>query len=865
MSERTKRFPHVELQFTTQGTASYSRFPRDKNAITKANLGDRGGHGSTLKSSASSIVSDWQGQLEERRQEQKPELPEAVPLILRIDPTAFDAEKLRKFGIEVIAELEDGYIIGASADLQLTELQKKIEQFIKAERGGGKVSEIWDILDGTRRPEYILSPDLQEQWGEIQDNQIYTVDVGISCVGTNSQLRDYPKREFYKSDENYIEAIRRWMSDRNFTYQEWDAVKSNREDDFEDFVAGYQGEFLKIFDGESLGFSELPDSFSCRISISGKGLRDLVLNFPYVFDVSLPDDIHENPIEAITQLDDCDITFTLEAPDQNAPKVCIIDSGIQEQHPLLQSAISTNDSKSWIPNETNLTADFVPNGGHGTRVAGAVLYPNTVPQSGQQQAACWLQNARVLDKECSLPQALYPPILIADIVEFYQEKTKTRIFNHSITASVPCRNQYMSAWAAEIDNLIWQHDILFIVAAGNLPIDIRIGNSRLSVKDHIENGNTYPNYLLENSCRVPNPAQSFQALTVGSVSSKTFQDISRTSIAQKDYPSSFSCTGLGIWDSIKPEVVEYGGDLVIDGGVPPNITTPSEVCPELVRSTLNGGPLVSRDAVGTSYAAPKVTHIAACLATELPNESCLLYRALIVQSARLPEWVETKKLDLYNAIRLLGYGIPSLDRALGGSSNRITLIAKGDRSIAARQAHVYQVTLPNELRSPGEDIDIRVEITLSYKAQPRRTRRARRKYLSTWLDWECSKKGEDPESFLARMLQKYDSPAEAEEGEGIFEWFLGKQSNWGKARNVARGAGTIQKDWAIVKSYDLRESFCIAVVGHEGWNNDPNADVPYALVVSFEAMDTNIPIYTSIVNAQLPIQVETEVAVSVTK
>jgi len=65
-----------------------------------------------------------------------------------------------------------------------------------------------------------------------------------------------------------------------------------------------------------------------------------------------------------------------------------------------------------------------------------------------------------------------------------------------------------------------------------------------------------------------------------------------------------------------------------------------------------------------------------------------------------------------------------------------------------------------------------------------------------------------------------------------------------------------------VKSYDLHESFCIAIVGHEGWNNDPNADVPYALVVSFETVDTNIPIYTAIANIQVPIQVESEVSVS---
>jgi hypothetical protein len=71
----------------------------------------------------------------------------------------------------------------------------------------------------------------------------------------------------------------------------------------------------------------------------------------------------------------------------------------------------------------------------------------------------------------------------------------------------------------------------------------------------------------------------------------------------------------------------------------------------------------------------------------------------------------------------MGYGIPNLDRAIGGSSHRITLTSQGNRKIAARQAHVYEVSLPTELRSPGEDQDIRIEVTLSYKAQPRRTRR----------------------------------------------------------------------------------------------------------------------------------------------
>jgi hypothetical protein len=57
----------------------------------------------------------------------------------------------------------------------------------------------------------------------------------------------------------------------------------------------------------------------------------------------------------------------------------------------------------------------------------------------------------------------------------------------------------------------------------------------------------------------------------------------------------------------------------------------------------------------------------------------------------------------------------------------------------------------------------------------------------------------------------------------------------------------------------LRESFCIAVIGHEGWNNAPDAEVPFALAVSFEALNTNISIYTEIAQIQVPLEVEAEI------
>lgn len=867
MVERSDRFPHIQLRLAKEGIAATPPGGgRKKDAQTLANSGDRGGHGSRLNSSVSSITANWKNTQKKREEEEEPELPKSRRIILKIDPNFFDPESLKSYGIELIAELEDGYIIGASADLELSELQNKIGKFIRAEGRSGKVAEIWDLIDGINKPEYILSPELMEHWDLVKDDQIYTVDVGIACLGIKSKLSDCPKIEKDETPEHFQERVNRWIDKRNLTYQQWDEIKSEREDEFTEFIQNYQDSILNIVDGNITHSAQLPDSFSCRVQISGKGLKDLVFNFPYIFDVSEPD-LFAELIEGEALSDVDDPTFKLQPPELKAPKVCVIDSGIQERHPLLKAAIDGDNSTSWVPGETDQTADYVSNGGHGTRVAGAVLYPITIPRIGNEKAVCWIQNARILDAKCQLSTQLFPPNLLGDIVEFYHNKTKTRIFNHSITGSVPCRTQYMSAWAAGIDNLTWEKDILFIVASGNLPSNGKIGFTRLSVKDHLAENRSCPDYLLEDSCRIANPAQSFQALTVGSISLASYRELSSSSISQKDKPSAFSCSGLGIWDTIKPEVVEYGGDLIKDESIPPNIISRKEicqeVCPELVRSTLNGGPAVAADTVGTSFATPKVSHIAACIAAELPDETCLLHRALIVQSARWPEWTMVDNIEKLHVIRQIGYGIPNIDRALGNSPNRITLITRGNRPIKAKEAHVYQVKLPDGLRSQGEEYEILVEVTLSYKAQPRRTRRNRRKYLSTWLDWDCSKKGENPEKFLARILKEYDAPEDAEKGEEGFKWTIGKRAkNYGKIDGVSRSAGTVQKDWTVVKSFELREAFCIAVVGHEGWNNDPDAEAPYSLVISFEAIASNIPIYTPFVQAQVVIELEQQVEIN---
>lgn len=408
-------------------------------------------------------------------------------------------------------------------------------------------------------------------------------------------------------------------------------------------------------------------------------------------------------------------------------------------------------------------------------------------------------------------------------------------------------------------------------------------NPYLGIKNHLVAGRNYPDYLYESSCRVANPGQSLQALTVGSVAYGANEVQAWKSFAQEPgHPSAFTRSGYGIWNVIKPKVVERGGDAIrtntgdikIGGMIP-------ATCPELVRSTMfPPGPAFDQDQAGTSFAAPKVTRIAALLQLTIPNESALLYRALIVQSAKWPAWAEAMLTELRqpdiqqrdpnrrNAlivevskiIRCLGYGIPDEARATSNSHFRTTFITRDETSIKARECHIYQVPVPPELRSQADEFDIRIDVTLSYVAQPRRTRRNLRRYLSTWVDWKSNKLGERMNDFCQRAMKDVESNGTAAPA-SVLPWTLHENSNWGFIRGTKRGAGTVQKDWAVVKSNTLPNHFCIAVVGHPGWSHDPDSAARYTMAITFEILGQEISTYEPLRNAV--IELEAEIGVEV--
>lgn len=877
-------FEHLPLLLRYRGRA---RLPSGgkTNPQTRANRNARQVHSAMLRGAAQALSNYWQQRQAQRQGQARPVIPNGIPILLKVD-TGLDLDVLReRFAFEIVAEQEEGYVIVASEDIEVAPFLAMLDGFAVNVHGSATIASIHRLFDDPNqvdRLSRILSDRLFAEWGTIADNQDFIVDVGIACAGTQ-EIPSPPKRGKRDTDASLAAKELAWSQARIAAYDGWEALKIERENQIEGFRAFYQGEILHNIDGAAFNSGVLPDSFTVRLRISGKGLKDFVLNYPYIFEVVEPEDI-VLPQGAAVQAGQAGQQVAPASPDAAAPTVCVIDSGIQEGHGLLQPAVDQASSHCFLPGTpATAVADEVAPGGHGTRVAGAVLYGEEVPKTGTPELPFWIQNARVLNAQNQMPVALFPPGAMRQAVErFNSGPRQTRIFNHSINARGYCRTRYMSSWAAEIDQLCNERDVLIVQSAGNLPLE---GDAPfLGIREHLAAGRDYPAYLSESSARIANPGQSLQALTVGSVAYDAAEfGAWRTFAIQPNGPSAFSRTGPGIWNVIKPEVVTYGGDAVRTPNDPPDIQAGGRVpaaCPDLVRSTLHApGPASDRDDAGTSYTAPKVARIAAQVQRVLPDEPALLYRALVVQSAHWPAWAESILTRLRNppdnltqaekqalfasashALRCLGYGIPDEQRATANTDHRTTLITSGEAEIHAAECHIYQVPIPSELRQQADEFDIRIDVTLSYVAQPRRTRRNLRRYLSTWVDWKTSNLGEGLNDFRVRALKDTASDDEPLPGSAL-PWTLHEKPQFGVIRDHKRNSGTVQKDWAIVHSNTLPDHFCIAVVGHQGWSHDPDSVARYALAVTFEVLGGEITIYEPLRAAIAELQVETGEAV----
>lgn len=850
-------FPHLQLTYRGEFTPRFNGGPTPNAEVDRIRA-NAAQHAAGLRARLDQWRVDFEQVRRDREARGLPAIPAEAAFVLRVPEGADGDQIAHALGVDLVAETSEGLMLVATADISAARLRQVIDDFeLSGGRGqGGSILEVFTGPDDPRRLDQILTSDIRSFY-PFEDARIYTLDFGIHSAESTRRVHFRASRRRKKGGETEEAFQARREAEhqqvRQAATDAWHDQAEQRFFELERFVSAHGGTIVDgpISEAEHEVSSSLvfPDSFQVRVRANGACVRDIVLNFPHLFEVALPPGL-SGP-EAATGDAVAGETFELVPPPADAPAVCIIDSGIEEGHRWLAAAIDRTTSRTFIPGaDPAAIADEVSPRGHGTRVAGAVLYPSSVPANGRIEAIAWIQNARVLNDTNDLPETLPPEHYLAKVVEHFGDGPRaTRIFNHSINAAAPSRQKRMSSWAAKIDQLSHEKDVLFIQSVGNIVESVGTMPGP-GLRAHLRAGRAHPEHLFEASSRVANPGQALHALTVGSIAHTTLDDGGWVSYARgADDVSAFSRIGYAPpWEAVKPDVVDYGGDYCFSraGDL---VRVDARTAIEVVNSTMHGEAAIGRDGVGTSFAAPKVAHIAAHLQSTFPEVSPLLYRTLIVQSARWPAWAEAEP-DKDRVLRMIGYGRPTVERATTNAAGRVTLITAEDRELAGKQYHLFTVKIPEEIRGPAQEARIRVDVTLAYTAEPRRTRARNRSYLETWLDWESSRLGEEVKDFCERL----------ENGGGStkpkFEWVLDSRDDYGEVEGTNRTRGSVQKDWAVFDAYNFPPEFAIAVRGHCGWNHrEGEGKARYCLAVSFEALNAEIPLYEK-VEAEIEVQPE---------
>lgn len=577
----------------------------------------------------------------------------------------------------------------------------------------------------------------------------------------------------------------------------------------------------------------------------------------------------------------------------DAPRVVVIDSGIVAGHPLF-----TQDGNSiigrqktflppWLDKQQDVTDPVYM--GHGTGVASVLAYNSVAKRilnRGNNHAPIfWIENAKILyskfrngealheeEDQAALHELLVPSWLMQQIVEEFHAPLpeKCKIFNLSVGSAPHPLQRIQSSWSEMIDILSAQNDVLFVVASGNLNIT--------EVQD-LQSNASYPDYLLNKNCRLRDPSQAHNALTVGAISesdtlgvqNRKFSD----AIGKENGPAPFTRTGLRNSDVIKPDVVENGGNLMLNG-----LGSISDHVPELAVPIANPRFATSNPiafACGTSFAAPKVAHLAGRIQAVHPRFSANLIRALIVNSATWPEYPPAQlvtttsspnDLDENNIkrtkLQLYGYGVPDLEKSIGSNTSCITLYTEGefqwnptlkkDRTSGNRYASkvsFYKATLEmdNLLKTELWDEKVRVSITLAYNPLVRKTDY---RYQAVEMYWELKRPLEQSHNFEKR-LQKEGGEAETPRED---------KTPWAIRPILASGnkkrRGTVIKDWFDIPLSNLRDLFEIAITATvNDWYMPPMPlTQSFALVLSVESL-RRMNIYDRVqVRVPMPVRVQ---------
>ncbi|MCL5258291.1 MAG: S8 family peptidase [Firmicutes bacterium] len=556
-------------------------------------------------------------------------------------------------------------------------------------------------------------------------------------------------------------------------------------------------------------------------------------------------------MEAAAQADLVDdLVARIEPMSDDAPAVCLLDTGVNGGHPLLRPAISPHDVLTWQPAWGAGDRDD-----HGTAVSSTILYGdlrNHLGRAHRLQLSHGVESVKIFTRFATGDAPELYGVVIKDSVALIESNNpeRKRVFASAIVSEAHDNLGLPSEWSAELDRLAAEKHRLFVIAAGN------VDEGRAEVVG----------YPVTNDLRaLSDPGQAWNAITVGGYTERTHTLPSPNDDFQPLAPtgglSPASRTSVN-WDRtravpIKPDVVCEAGNYAFAPGAD-EAWIVDDYSSIASAADFRTAPL--RSFAFTSSATGELGLIAGRLVAEFPELWPEAIRALVVHSA---EWTPFMRAildtcrtedDRLMFLRRFGHGVPNLARALHSARSDATMIAQGhlspfrreDGAIKTNEAVVYRLPWPVELLEELGEAPVEMKVTLSYFIEPNPGRRGwqgRYSYPSHGLRFKVKRPDEREQGFFERInLEERDD--EYAGAQGRDQWDIGRPRDRGSAHSdVWRG-----------RAADLARCGILCVHPVSGWwrylprLRRWNRDVRYALVVSLRSSNPDIDIYTPITN-----------------
>tara|TARA_R110000787_G_scaffold166227_1_gene279247 strand:- start:6269 stop:8743 length:2475 start_codon:yes stop_codon:yes gene_type:complete len=543
-------------------------------------------------------------------------------------------------------------------------------------------------------------------------------------------------------------------------------------------------------------------------------------------------------------------------PAGDAPAVCLLDTGVNRAHILLEPAVSTDDLLT-----VNVDWGTADNAGHGTGMAGLALLGDLVPRLEDQSDIDLqhrVESVKILPPNgfpANDPQSYGSITQSATALAEINKPERKRVFCLAVTND-NVSGARATTWSSAIDQAAVgkmagdEEDApsrLFVVSAGNAPSEIDVNN-----------------ILPADELPIEDPSQAWNALSVGGYTNKT--DINDqgydgwTAMAAAGDLSPFTRTSVTWPESrtaFKPDVVMEAGNRAVNPAGTEALSLDSLA---LLTTGENVGvqPLIPFAA--TSAAAAQCARLATRLSSAYPELWPETIRALIVHSA---EWTP-KMLHEINAaggmtarqpfLRRFGYGVPDFSRAVASANNHLALIAQNEITpfkVESGQkkfsdCHFYKLPWPKEILEGLGEQDVRLKLTLSYFVEPNPGRFASidaQRYQSFGLRFDLKRRSESEDDFVKRT-----NPKEREDplGPGPNG---GDNSGW-KFGPKSVSAGSLHSDEWTGPAVALAARDIVCVKPVIGWWRQSAKNCRrtgrYALVATLSAPNIDVDLHTPI-------------------